>query len=282
MGLGLFVNSGGAKTPEEAWVYFIHGQSLALGNSPESNLPSPLSEPIPNSYIYYKPNLSTDDNTTFSLDNGSWQQLHFGVNNSLADWITMYGAELRLAYELQAYLKRKIYIVKFAIGDTALNKEGATDGSVANGGKLDWDYSSPNELYKRAVQDYWTPARNKLIQMGLKPVAKGLLWVQGERDAFFSSFASNHQSNLITLLSKFRAAYGNSNMHCAIARISNDTGITSRTYWQTIRTAQQNVAAMTNNSMIDEDPFTRQADHTHLAESGQLGYAAFLKFKDLK
>ena len=59
----------------EAWVYFIHGQSLAVGNALKSTLTPPLSLPIPNSFIYYKPNSTTDDAAAYATDNGEWQPL---------------------------------------------------------------------------------------------------------------------------------------------------------------------------------------------------------------
>lgn len=278
MGLGLYFNSL-STNKEEAWVYFIHGQSLALGNSPSSNLVSPYDVAIPNAFIYYKPVASSSTTTTYAADNGNWQQLEFGINHSLTDFLSGYGPELRFAWEMQNYLNRKIYIVKFAIGDTALNKE-STSGVIGNGGLLDWDPTSPDELYKRAVQDYWIPAKNKLIAMGKKPIAKGLLWVQGERDSFIQTFADNYASNLRTLISSLRTAYGNQNMHCAIARIGNEVAA-ARTYGSIVRAAHESVSADANNSMIDEDAYTLQGDNVHLAESGQLGYDFFLKVKDL-
>lgn len=284
-GLNIATQHGPPLSKREAWVYFIHGQSNAFGNSLNSNLVAPFNTVIPNAYIYYKLVSTTDDNTTYSTDNGYWAPLST-AHNQLTDYLgTFYGPELRFAWELQNYwksigLERDLFIVKFAIGDTALNSEN-TAGVAGAGGLLDWAPGSTNELFKKATQDFWLAAKAKLEAMGRIPVSKGGLWMQGERDAFFSGFASAYNSNLQTLLAAFRTAYGNSSMHWAIGRIGNGSGITSRPYYATIRSAQAAVGALTNNSWFSTDSYTLQADQVHYADHGQLGYDFFLKVKDL-
>lgn len=263
-----------------ARMYGIHGQSNAHGNSPNAQLTSPLNAVIPRAWIYYKPNASTDNNTQFSVDNGEWLPLQYAVNNNLTDWLSYYGPELKFAWDMQDYLREDIYIVKFAIGDTALQAEAAS-GVVGAGGLLDWaTTTSVNELYKRSVTDFWLPAMAKLQSYGLVPDPKAILWAQGGRDAFFSTFATNYNANLQALFAKWRLDLNSPNMHMCIEQIPDGNQL-NRPYGTTIKSAQQAVGAMANNSIFDTDAFAMQADDAHYADHSELGHAFFLKVKDI-
>lgn len=267
---------GASADHREAWCYFINGQSLAVGNALKSTLSPPLNTIIPNAYIYYKPNSTTDNAAAFATDNGHWEQLTT-ENNQLTDIAAnnWYGPELKMAYDLQAYYKREIFIIKFAIGDTALAME-STAGNIGAGGLLDWDKDSVNELYHRALVDYWIPARNKLISFGRVPIAKGFFWEQGGRDALFSNLAAVYEPNLIDLIASYRTDVNNPTMHCAIGQINIHLNV--RPFFSSVKTAQINVAAMANNSLINEDGYTMAGDNTHYAEYNTLGADAAAKF----
>lgn len=255
----------------EAWVYFINGQSLAVGTALKSTLSAPLNAPIPRAFIYYKPNATTDNAASFAADNGNWEQLTT-ENNQLTDIAAnnWYGPEIKMAYDLQAFYQRDIYIIKFGIGDTGLGLE-------SGGGILDWDKDSVAELYHRALVDYWSVARDKLIAMGKTPIPKGLYWKQGERDALINASSLIYQSNLEEFFAQYRIDVGAPNMLCVIGQINIHLNV--RAYFTRVRNAQIAVGAQENNALINEDGYTISGDNVHYAEyitSGADAAAVFI------
>lgn len=256
----------------EAWVYIMLGQSLVVGTALKSSLSAPLNTTIPNSFIYYKPNASTDNAAAFATDNGNWEPLTT-ENNQLTDIAAnnWYGPEIKMAYDLQAYYGREIYIVKFGIGDTGLGLE-------SGGGILDWDKDSVAELFHRAFVDYWVPARDKLIAMGKTPIAKGLYWKQGERDALLSASSLIYEPNLEELFEEARIRVGNPNMLCVIGQINIHLNV--RAYFTRVRNAHIAVGAQENNALINEDGYSMSADNVHYAEYVTSGADAAAVFID--
>lgn len=269
-----------AYVDNEAWVYFMFGQSNIFGNSPVGNLTAPLDDTIPNSYIFFKPVSTTDNNATYSADNGSWEPLSI-ESNQLTDYLgTFYGPELKMAYDLQDYYNRDIYILKFSIGDTSLSAEGA-NATAGLGGDLDWWPGSINELFKKGMQDFWLQGKQKLIEAGLKPVPKGILWGQGEHDASVSAFSSAWGANCRELRRVLREWLGDPNLHFCVARMPNETlppGGVSRPFAQAIYDVQSVIGAEANCSWIDTDAYTMQGDGAHFADHSQLGADAAAKF----
>lgn len=273
--LGYSSSQQAASPPEEdteAWVFFILGQSLAVGTALKSTLSAPLNAPIPNAYIYYKPNATTDNAAAFAVDNGNWEQLTT-ENNQLTDIAAnnWYGPELKMAYDLQAFYQRDIYIIKFGIGDTGLGLE-------SGGGILDWDKDSVAELFHRAFVDYWVVARDKLIDMGLTPIAKGLYWKQGERDALLNASSLIYEPNLEEFFAEARIRVGNPNMLCVIGQINIHLNV--RAYFNRVRNAQVAVGAQENNALINEDGYTMSGDNVHYAEYITPGADAAVIFID--
>lgn len=256
------------------YIYIVIGQSNAC-YSPVASLTAPYDVAIPNSYIFFKPNSQGDNDASFSANNGSFQNLQFGVNHTLTDLLaTHYGPVLRFAYEMQDYRKRDIYLIHFHKGGTGLAMEGSTPGVSGSGGILDWSPSSSTELYHRLINYYCIPARDKLIAQGYIPVFKAVLWVHGEQDATYSGFANAYEANLLNLASNLRTDLGNPSMHFCISRM------TGGTFGSAVRTGQVNVGSLTNNSWIDTDAMARY-DTLHITESGQVGYQFYLNVKDL-
>lgn len=270
--------SGTQRSSYEAWCYFLLGQSNAKGLALLTGLPSELQGTIPKSYVYYKPNAEADSDAAFSTDNGFWTPLSEtwdNVNNPIA-----FGPERRFAYEMQNYLGREIFIIKVAKADTALSAE-STAGVVGSGGLLDWSpTTSVNELYKRAITHYWGIAKAKLIAMGRVPIAKGGLWMQGERDTNYTLFASSYYDNCVALLSSFRTDFGNPTMHWSIGRISDDVR-NAAPFGVTVYNAQQSLGGLPYNDWIDTDAYTMAGDGVHYADPSQLGMQWYLNQRDL-
>lgn len=275
-----------AVTPPTVNVYMLAGQSNAFGNADISLVSSTYVPAIPRSYIYYKPGLSTmSTDSAFSADNGYWSPLQLNVNNQLVDYCGVkYGPELEFCYQMQNYLNKPIYIVKFAIGDTALQEE-STSGTIGLGGLLDWAKISTGELYGRLVNYYAIRAARDLVTMGFTPVFKSMFWMQAERDAFFATFGNNYQGNLQNLASNIRtditaAGYNASSMQFVIGRLSDEVAASRSAGGPTIRTAQVTVGGQTNNAWFDTDAFTMQADQVHYSEPIQPGNAWYLLARD--
>lgn len=258
----------------------MFGQSNIFGNSPNGNLTAPLNTTIPNSFIFFKPVSTTDNNATYSADNGSWEPLSV-ASNQLSDYLGLYyGPELKMAYDLQAYYGRDIYIIKFSIGDTALAIEGSS-GSAGLGGQLDWCPGSVNELFKKGVQDFWVQGREKLIAAGLRPVPKGILWAQGERDAFVSAFSAEWGANCRELRRSLREWLGNPNLHFCVVRMPDETlppGPDSRPFAQAIYDVQEVIGGEANCSWIDTDAYAMNVDNAHFADHSELGADAAANF----
>lgn len=252
----------------QALCYFIHGQSNAKGTTLLSNhVGEPVASTIPNAFAYYKPNGESDTDGQFDVDNGIWTPMY--PNYNVVSQPNDYGPERMFAYEMQGYIKREIFVIKFAIGNTGLNTNGA----------LDWAPGSGGEMFERAINNFWIPARDKLIQYGRIPVVKAGLWMQGEWDAGDSGAATLYNANLTAILAAFRSALVAPSMHWSIGRLHASGA--SQPFKATVRTAQAAVGALANNSWIDTDAYVLRPDVVHYLDHSDLGHDFYLKVKDL-
>jgi hypothetical protein len=107
-----------------------------------------------------------------------------------------FGPEITFAHEIaKAWSAEKILIVKYAVGSSSL---------------LDW---SPHWSYEEAKETHnedYGSLYFKLIKyieiawLGKEAEFKGILWMQGERDAKFKNAAVQYKNNLKTFIHKIR------------------------------------------------------------------------------
>ncbi|MBX7483391.1 sialate O-acetylesterase [Qipengyuania sp. 6D47A] len=149
-----------------------------------------------------------------------------GTTNMLSD---RFGPELTFAHSMSAAAPTaRIAIVKFSRGGTGL-----IDG-VSGFGSWDPDYTDANgrNQYDNALTAISEALRTRDVDgdgHADRLVPAGIVWMQGEADAFDNQPAAvNYAANLARLISLFRAALGDDDLPVVIGRIK-DSGDTEET-----------------------------------------------------
>lgn len=221
-----------APSPSTYHVYFLGGQSNMDGYGFNTDLPDALSEPNPDVRIYH--GASVEDGADGG-GAGLWAPLQpghgtgfssDGQSNSRSD---RFGPELSFAAALPAPAEGAgIAIVKFARGGTGL-----VDG-VSGYGSWDPDYETGN---RRNQYDNALTTINGAFQAGDidgdgsvdRLVPAGILWMQGEADAYDSVEASTeYAQNVARLMDLLRAALRADDLPVVLGRIQ-DSGDTPDT-----------------------------------------------------
>ena len=209
---------------------------------------------------------SVDSSQLFMADGpGGYLGFDFGVNQNTGSNSTtsQFGPESELARLLDLN----------TASDAAICKQAQNGTSLA----VDWNPSTGSN-YANAKESLSLFIRNAEIQ-GYTPRVKGLLWVQGERDANNSVATpqATYETLLTDLIADFRATYG-----AGIPVAISETKVTAAGYdsLADIQAAQAAVAANVSNcSLIDTSgsEFSLQGDGIHFDADGQieLGAAAF-------
>lgn len=173
---------------------------------------------------------------------------------------------------------KKVAFVLSALGGTAQSVYGDT-------GLGNWDTSGT--LLPTAISNL-NGAMTKLTNSGYTPTFKGVLWSQGEADAFAINAGSmtvgTYQAAFINMLSRMRSSLGAS-MPFYIFKTGTQTNGSDVGYAQ-VRQAQENVATLANNYIawrgaVDFPARGLMKDVWHYTQSGynemgQLGALAVL------
>lgn len=207
-------------------LFVIAGQSNAVGWQTGAPAETYLNEPIPRTYIF----------------NGSaFGQLQYGINN---EGNGGHGIELNLGYLASQLTTGNIYIVKYAMGGTALGDESGT--------VLDW--SETGILYQNLV-DKFNGAISNLQSNSIDYQFKGFWWNQGERDANDDTLYSEYENNLANLETRIRSQFnGNALQNFVTVRLSSQI---SRAYLSEIRAAQE------TKTFVNVDDLQLQGDNIH-------------------
>ena len=190
-------------------------------------------------------------------DGGQFSPLVSGVNNLALDAISI-GPEIAFGITQSAVLKQSAYLIKFAVGATNL----ASDWAPTTG--TQW-------VAMRAVIDAAIPA---IAASGKLPVVMAYLWAQGETDGQNSTNATAYQTNLTNFATAIEstalANYARSPQYAFVISGLPNQSLTTIPYAATIRTAQQNVGALTNRLYIDTLDLPLNADQVHLNARGAI------------
>lgn len=259
---GCLLASANAKTYN---VYFLGGQSNMVGFGYRNELPDDLDEGI-----YEVPIFSgapkMDENPTGG--DGKWTTLTVGFGLG-SDFVAgeyvlsdRFGPEITFADEiLKLAPEENIAIIKYAWGGTAL-----LDGVSGYGS---WDPS----VRKLNQYDYFLKTvRNALAARDIDSdgepdqlVPAGIIWMQGEADAFESQAASQaYQENLTNLMRLMRAAFRDNTLPIVIGRITDSRSGQPEPvmkFSDTVRQAQEAFAA--------QDPFASLSTVTEQLEYGE-------------
>lgn len=213
----------------------------------------------PNVYIYNKGNDSGFN--TEPPDNGVWELLNAGVNNSKKGSLPVgyIGVELSLATLLQEYSGRDIYIVKAGFFSTYL----VSLTSLASGPGT-WQYTNRHiamEFYlRRAVRDFRAANPNK------RPMPLCVYWWQGENDAVEGRTADQYAADFTDM----RAYMDGVIRECFVMDEGKDPlwimsklDFTQSAAEGVINTGITNYAASASNVLVvDPAPYPRRSDLT--------------------
>jgi hypothetical protein len=213
-------------------VFLLAGQSNMVGWCSNSGLPPELQQPRPDIQIYW---------------GGVWTYLRPGLGGDSS----YFGPEITLCRDIvDAQAGEDIVFVKYAVSGTSLwNDWRATDGV---------QYIS----FMNAVD-------NALLSVS-EPEIVGMLWMQGESDAYpphsTLEHAQEYQQNLTNFIQHVRTDLGIPDLPVVIGRISQSSVWTWR---DIVRQAQVNVSqTVPNTAIFTTDDLPLLTDNMHYNASG--------------
>ncbi|MEL6158227.1 MAG: DUF4347 domain-containing protein [Cyanobacteria bacterium J06623_5] len=228
-------------------VYLFGGQSNMAGVGSDANdLSGARANPLPDVQIW-------QDGINSFVDLRSGFDKNFGNGDG-------FGAELNFGFTLEAARDNgtadteEIYLVKYALGSTSLAE--------------DWAVNGQNNVY----DDFnaWVGnALSSLTSQGIGYSVEGMLWMQGEQDAFNASQAADYQSNLTEFIGDIRQRYGQG-VDFVIGRLHDElpNGFFAD---EVVRSAQTAVAnADSRNFLVNTDSYPVSSDSVHFTSAGHL------------
>ena len=231
-------------------VYLLGGQSNMAGATSDKNAltGTPKANPLTDVKIW-----NQGQNAFTALRPG------FDGNFGTGDG---FGAELGFGHALEAardrgsFQSEEIYLIKYAIGATSLAE--------------DWNVDTGGPLYNQFTQ-WVNGALANLSSSGIGYDVEGMLWMQGENDAFEVSRANSYEANLKRLIADVRRRY-DPDMDFVIGRLHEELTPFFYTEANTVRQAQVNVAnADSRNYWVDTDDLVvNPIDGVHFDSSGHL------------
>lgn len=231
----------------KARVFVLTGQSNMLGLGVNDELNPPYNAP---------------QNDVNFWDNG-WVDLQPGYGTDLYGAGERFGPELSFGRSIKdAYPDDEIYLVKYAVGGTALHD--------------DWAPGTGSQYV--ALMDTLEAALLNLDNANIDYDIAGILWMQGESDALENQGAS-YAANLENFIEHTRTELGNEEMPFVLGRVltvfEDQPGQA-----ELVRAAQVSVAeSLTNVAWIDTDGYTRNSlggngalidDQGHYGTQGQI------------
>ena len=209
-------NSSTSNVVKDVDVIVIAGQSNAEGNSSSFYLDEDERTRYNNGF----------ENTLIRFmcnDGANYSRKFVKVKLSQGHQVNYFGPEVGMAEyfeENYEYLNKKIYLVKYAYGGTAIYDRWRSPSSTILGEK-------PGDLYTSLI-NYCDESMDMLNKQGLNPTIRAICWMQGESDA--GSVATSYQTlenNFINDVCSDLAKY---NTEDTIKFI--DAGISQSPVWQ--------------------------------------------------
>ncbi len=238
-------------------VYLLGGQSNMAGDTSDRTFLNgkPEGSPLPAVQIW-------------SQGTNSYIDLQPGFNGNFGGQ-PGFGAEIGFGHKLAAAKAsgqvdgEEAYLIKYAVGATSLD--------------VDWNVNGNNNQYDNFTQ--WVGgALANLTNAGIGYDVEGMLWMQGENDAFDAGRAARYQNNLDTLIGDVRSRYGQ-DMDFVIGRLHEELTPFFYSEANTVRAAQANVAnASAKNSLVNTDDLPVNTDGVHFTSAGHLALGR--KFAD--
>lgn len=166
-------------------VFLLAGQSNMVGVGEASDLKAPYDKPPANVKIW---------------GGKGWKELGPGVSNKP----NRFGPEIAFGHAMsKAYPDDEIYLIKYAAGGTALYN--------------DWSPKEGGPQYKQFMSTAQAALKN-LDEAGVKYSIDGMLWMQGESDAYEGQGAA-YEENLTAFIKHMREAFKAKDLPFILGRI---------------------------------------------------------------
>jgi len=277
MGLGL-LQLGCAATAETTTfkVYYLGGQSNMDGYGYVEELAEDQRFVSDDVMIFIGRTVFDDDPEGGT---GSWDKLQpgfgtgYGKEENEGKYSDRFGPELTFGRSLAALSPNdNIAIIKYSLGGSGL-KEGVGYGTWA----IDYGDGEGINQYDNALKTFSNALSVADIDGDGKTdrlVPSGIIWMQGEADAYDSQEAADeYLENITRLMALLRDALGNENLPIVIGKIT-DSGMvedgTVMDYIGTVQKAQQDFA--TNDAcaayVTITDDLTHSSDGWHYDTDG--------------
>ncbi|MEM8738404.1 MAG: sialate O-acetylesterase [Planctomycetota bacterium] len=223
---------------DEITVFLLAGQSNMAGRADADNLAAGLRRPQSEVQLF-DGTTNADSFRPLAPDSGT----DFGPEVTFGQSLIASNPDARIA------------LIKSADGGTNLSN--------------DWDPNQQNNNYT-AFTDTVALGLQKLADQGHNVTIGGMLWTQGETDAFGNRTQAQYANDLTEFIAAVRGSYGQ-DLPFFLSRLSdNQTAITTAGY-NSVRAAQDQVAANDPNAfLIDTDGFGIKSDDLHFNAQGQV------------
>ena len=225
-------------------VFLLGGQSNMAGNSPLKSVPDDLKHEYDNVMIYPSGNIAQYYSEIWgNLKSG------MGINENY------FGPELTFGPAMAGYFPQEnIALLKCSWGGTNLGSQWRPPSS---GGKVGELYTS----FIKAIRDGLSA-----LPRGVKPEIEGMIWMQGESDAF-PPFSDEYEFNLTNLIKDIRSEFKVPDMPFVIGQINNAPAWIDSAK---IKQAQLNVSLKIPNTGLVKTTDYLLCDPYHYDAGGQL------------
>lgn len=260
-GFMLPLQSIGQQKIDTIKLFFLGGQSNMVGLGKNAELPKDLSSEIDSVYIFHG-NTAKDGKKNGGI--GLWQILKAGhgrlfrsteQENELSE---SFGPELSFGKTLKLlYPNEKIAIIKYAKGGSSLDRKSWLSMHMGT-----WDHEAKR---KRGINQYTHFLRSVSQALAIKDIDKdgrldylepsGIVWMQGETDAFHNKPAQRYKNNLTELMQLIRVAFHNNAMPIVIGKISDSGQHRRGKVWkhgEVVMQAQEEFVAEDKNAILVE------------------------------
>jgi hypothetical protein len=223
---------------ETTKIFLLAGQSNMVGWAYNSNLPQEYQSPRPDIQIYW---------------NGTWTYLKPGLGGNSS----CFGPEIKLCRDIvDTQPGEEIAFVKYAVSGTNLWN--------------DWEPTSGVQY-----MNFMDAINDALLSIS-EPEIVGMLWMQGESDAWSSQstleHAQEYELNLTNFIHQVRNDFGVPDLPFIIARISQSS---VWTWGDIVRQAQVNVSqTVPNTDMLDTNDLPLMSDAMHYNASSTITLGA--------
>ncbi len=221
-------------------VFLLGGQSNMSGFTTGLPTTSPYNAPQP-------------DVQFWNYSNNGWIDLQAGLGDTAND----IGPEVGFGYTINnLFPDDDIYLIKHGALSTSLAAQWNPNGSGA-------EYNIFKSRVNTAMAD--------LTAGGLSPEIAGMIWMQGESDAYNATYGAAYEANLTNLINTVRSDFTTPDMQFVVGRIT-DLSVYGFPAVPQVRTAQETVPGVVgNSSWIDTDDIEQAAAAPgHYNAAGQI------------